>query len=192
MSHTNEHRVDFGIYVLTYPGDYYLSVPLVRSLQHFNPEIPVMIIPGEGFDYDDHPFDVPVMDIPQGFWSQLGHADRKFWCFQGPFERFLYLDADIVCMRSLASLKQRVLAQKAPFIFVTQPIKHEVWSVAAEDSSHPQHQECIGRVHAQLGNVSLLREFDPDFEPFARYTFNDGVFASSRSVLKRSGLPRSA
>lgn len=186
MSGTSEHHDDFGIYVLTYPGDYYLSLPLVRSLQHFNPGIPVMIIPGEGFDHNNHPFDVPVMDIPDGYWGQLGHADRKFLCFQGPFKRFLYLDADIICIRSLETFKQRVLAHKEPFIFVTQPIKHRVWSIAIEDSSHPQHQECTGRVHAQLGNVSLLQEFDPDYKPFARYTFNNGVFASSRLVLSEA------
>ncbi len=188
VSNTSENHREFGIYVLTYPGDYYLSVPLVRSLQYFNPEIPVMIIPGEGFDPHNHPFDVPVMDIPDGYWGQLGHADRKFWCFQGPFERFLYLDADIICIRSLEAFRQRVLAQKEPFIFVTQPIKHEVWSVATEDSSHPQHQECIGRAHAQLGNISLLKEFDPDFKPFARYTFNNGVFASSRLILSEANF----
>ena len=92
---------DFGIYILTYPGDYHLATALIRSLQYFNRNIPIMVIPGEGFNRDDHPFDVPIMTIPEGFWDKLGHGSRKFWCFQGPFEKFLYLDADIICLRSL-------------------------------------------------------------------------------------------
>jgi hypothetical protein len=59
----------FGIYRLAYPGDYYLSSILVRSIQQVSPDIPIMIIPGEGFDLNDHPFDVPVMPIPLGFWA---------------------------------------------------------------------------------------------------------------------------
>lgn len=49
----------FGIYIMTYPGDYQLSTILVRSIQEVSPGMPIMIIPGEGFDLDDHPFDIP-------------------------------------------------------------------------------------------------------------------------------------
>ena len=60
--------VKFGVYVMTYPGDFHLSTILVRSIQQVNPDIPVMIIPGEGFDFNNHPFDVPVMPLPtEGF-----------------------------------------------------------------------------------------------------------------------------
>jgi hypothetical protein len=53
----------FGIYILTYPGDYHLSMILVRSIQQVSPDLPIMIIPGEGFDLNEHPFDIPVMPI---------------------------------------------------------------------------------------------------------------------------------
>lgn len=54
----------FGIYVMTYPGDYHLSKMLVRSIQQVSPGLPIMIISGEGFDLNDHPFDVPILPLP--------------------------------------------------------------------------------------------------------------------------------
>jgi hypothetical protein len=78
-----ERDGQFGVYVLTYPGDFHLSRVLVQSIRHRNSGVPLMIIPGEGFERAEHPFDVPVMPVPGGrFWPTLGHMDRKFWAFQ--------------------------------------------------------------------------------------------------------------
>jgi hypothetical protein len=109
---------EFGIYILTYPGDFHLSGILVRSIQQVSPDIPIMIIPGEGFDRNNHPFDVPIMPEPGGFWAGIGYQDRDFWAFQGPFETFLYMDADTLCVKSLDSLAQRVAGQQGDFIYV--------------------------------------------------------------------------
>jgi hypothetical protein len=47
---------------------------LVQSIRHRNPCVPLMIIPGEGFERAEHPFDVPVIPVPGGrFWPTLGH-----------------------------------------------------------------------------------------------------------------------
>jgi len=59
----------FGVYILSYPGDFHLSLVLVRSIQHVSPGVPVMVIPGEGFERDDHPFVVPIMPVPTGRFS---------------------------------------------------------------------------------------------------------------------------
>src|SRR5919106_151932 len=115
---TIDQTAAFGVYILTYPGDFHLSTILVRSIRGISPGVPIMVIPGEGFDRGDHPFDVPVMAAPTGsFWPELGHMDRKFWAFQGPFETFLYLDADTICTRSLDPLVDRVARQETDFIF---------------------------------------------------------------------------
>ena len=109
----------FGIYILTYPGDFYLSAVLVRSIKRFNPDDPIMIISGEGFDREHHPFDVPIMPEPSGlFWPEVGYQDRKIWAFQGLFETFLYLDADRICTQSLGSLIERIARQKGNFLYV--------------------------------------------------------------------------
>src|SRR5262245_32836658 len=112
-------RTEFGVYILTYPGDFHLSTVLVQSVRYVSPDVPITIIPGEGFDREDHPFDVPIMPEPNGhFWPRLGYQDRKFWAFQGPFERFLYLDADTICTKSLGSLRSRLTQQEDPFIYI--------------------------------------------------------------------------
>ena len=61
-----ERDGQFGVYILTYSGDFHLSRVLVQSIRHHNPGVPLMIIPGEGFERADHPFDVPVMPAPGG------------------------------------------------------------------------------------------------------------------------------
>jgi hypothetical protein len=175
---------DFGIYILTYPGDFHLSSVLVRSIQHVNPDIPIMIIPGEGFD-QGHPFDVPIMPQPVGFWAQMGYMDRCFWAFQGPFENFLYLDADMICTSPLDKLRERLTRQQGPFIYVHPSISDEDWLTLIQDPSHPEHQRYARHVKREIGRGPLDR-FDPDYNIFENYPFNAGLFASRRLVLTES------
>lgn len=174
---------EIGVYLLTYPGDYHLSSALIRSLRHFGCDVPIVIIPGEGVDPDDTPFDVPVMRPPGGFWGELGHADRKFWAFQGPFEKFVYLDADIICTRPIAPFLEGIAEQRGRFLAASIPIADADWRTAVADRSNARHDMCVRRVSSQLGNVDLLAEFDPLFDPYARYPFNSGLFASSRDTI---------
>ncbi len=178
---------DFGIYILTYPGDFHLSTMLVRSIQQVSPDIPIMIIPGEGFDRSDHPFDVPVMPEPPGFWGKIGHQDRDFWAFQGPFETFLYMDADTLCVKSLDSLAKRIAKQQGDFIYVQPWGSDEDWRTIIGDPSHPDHETCLQQVRSEVASDATL-EFDPDHDFFAHRTFNSGVFASRRLAIKESDL----
>lgn len=178
----------FGVYVMTYPGDYHLSTMLVRSIQRVSPQLPVMIIPGEGFDLDDHPFDVPVMSPPtEGFWAEIGHQDRDFWAFQGPFDTFLYLDADTIVVKTLDDLAARISRQEGEFLYIHTWVGDDEWQSAIEDPRHPRHQECRQSVSRDIGRGPLA-EFDPEHDFFARKTFNSGVFAGSRSAIKESDL----
>ena len=174
---------DIGIYVLTYPGDYHLSTALIKSLRHFGCDVPIVVIPGEGVDLADHPFDVPVMPTPEGFWAEMGHADRKFWAFQGPFEKFIYMDSDIVCTRPLAPFISQIRARRGRFLDANLPVGDSDWRAAISDPDNDRHDACVKRVASQLGNVALLSEFDPEFDPYARYPFNSGLFASSRNTI---------
>ncbi len=174
---------DTGIYILTYPGDYHLSKALIRSLKFFNPDIPIMIIPGEGVNRDDHPFDVPLMPTPGGFWEQMKHIDRKFWAFQGPFEKFLYVDADIICTRSIMPFLEQLGQQDGKFINVQMTINDEDWSQSVDNVEHERHELSLQRVRSQIGNVDVLKDFDPDYDPYAHYPFNAGLFASSRLAI---------
>lgn len=177
----------FGIYILTYPGDFHLSTVLVRSIQQVSPGIPVMIIPGEGFDLNNHPFDVPVMPIPTGFWGQIGHQDRDFWAFQGPFETFLYLDADTLVVKSLDDLAARTSRQEDDFIYVQTWTDEERWRAAVNDPSHPDHTRYKEGVRSEFGRGPLA-EFDPDHDFYARSYFNSGAFVSRRLAIKEFDL----
>jgi|APTNR8051073442_1049403.scaffolds.fasta_scaffold00732_16 hypothetical protein len=177
----------FGIYILTYPGDFHLSTVLVHSLREVNPGIPIMIIPGEGFDEGDHPFDVPIMPRPDGFWRQIGHQDRDFWCFQGPFETFLYLDADTLCTGRLDALAARIDALRGNFMLV-QPWRSDAdWRQAVGDPAHPRHGLALKRVASQLGR-GALSAFDPEYDFYAHFPFNSGVFASRRGAITERDL----
>jgi hypothetical protein len=180
----------FGVYILTYPGDFHLSLVLVRSIQHVSPGVSVMIIPGEGFERDDHPFDVPIMPVPTGrFWPELAHMDRKFWAFQGPFETFLYLDADTICTGSLGPLMRRIARQQRDFILVQPWIDDHDWSSVMRDPTHPQHDDYVRHVGSTIGRGPLAR-FDPDHDFFARYPFNAGVFAGRRLAIEEADLAK--
>jgi hypothetical protein len=178
----------FGVYVMTYPGDYHLSTMLVRSIQEVSPDIPIMIIPGEGFDHDNHPFDVPVMPLPTtGFWAEIGHQDRDFWAFQGPFKTFLYLDADTIVVKSLDDLARRIAGQEGDFVYIHDWVEDDKWCSVMRDPQHPEHNEFRQLVSRDIGQ-GPLSEFDPDHDFFAHKTFNSGVFAASRSAIKESDL----
>src|SRR5208283_978229 len=179
----------FGIYVMTYPGDFHLATPLIRSLRYFHPDVPISIIPGEGFNREDHPFDTEILPQPEGFWGTLGHQSRDFWAFQGPFEKFLYLDADLICTGSLSSLFKRIQEQEGHFIFVHIYFDNQAtWEAAIEDKNHPRHEEAKAWVRRGLGNLDLLTQFDADYNPYARTPFNSGIFASSRGSITESNL----
>jgi hypothetical protein len=177
----------FGIYVLTYPGDFHLSIALINSLKNFHPDIPIVIIPGEGFDLNDHPFDEPVMSEPQGFWGKMKHADRKCWVFQGEFEKFLYLDADLICTRSIAPLIDRIMEQEGKFIFVQEETGNSpAWTDAISNDNHERHDHCIAMVWSQLGNPDYIQSFDKHYDPYNRYPFNTGIFASNIHTISES------
>ncbi len=178
----------FGIYILTYPGDFHLSTSLIRSLRYFHPDIQIIIIPGEGFNRNDHPFDVDVLPQPGGFWATLGHQSRDFWAFQGPFDKFIYLDADILCTGSLKPVIERIDSAAGKFLFAHIYFDNQTWKAAIEDEEHAVHERAVSWVRRGLGNPELLTQFDAGYNPYARAPFNSGIFASRRNVITEDDL----
>ncbi len=145
-----------------------------------------MIIPGEGFDRENHPFDVPIMPEPSGsFWPKIGHQDRKVWAFQGPFERFLYLDADTICTKSLDQLMKRTLSQQGDFIYVQPWMDDQSWQSVIRDPCHSKHEQFVQHSISTIGHGPLA-EFDPDHDFLSYHKFNTGVFASRRLAIKEA------
>ncbi len=174
---------------MTYPGDFHLSTTLIRSLRHFHPHVPICIIPGEGFNREDHPFETEILREPDGFWGTLGHQSRDFWAFQGPFEIFLYLDADIICTGSIDSLFTRIQAQEGSFFFAHICFSDQkTWESIIADKDHPMHESAKSWVKRGLGNPELLVRFDADYDPYARSPFNSGIFASRRGAITEADV----
>lgn len=177
---------DFGIYILSYPGDFHLALSLIGSIRYFHPDMPIMVIPGEGYIEGQHPFDVPVMRKPSGYWGELGFIDRKFWAYQGPFEKFLYIDADIICTHSIDRLLQRIHAQQGKFLFANIYYEGDAWTTPVSDPSHLLHQHHLAWVPRALGSLEHMRAFDTSYDPLARCPFNAGIFASSRETFSEA------
>ena len=113
--------------------------------------------------------------------------DRCFWSFQGPFETFLYLDADMICIKPLESLRQRVVQQQGNFIYAHTSISHQEWLVRIQNPDHPEHLKYTRQIKRDIGRDSLML-FDPDYDPFANCPFNAGVFVSRRLAITEFDL----
>jgi hypothetical protein len=142
-----------------------------------------MIIPGDHFDPLDHPFDVPVMEDPGGYFSAMSHIDRKFWAFAGPFERFLYLDADIICVRNFSGFLNRLENTTGKFIYANVYHDPVSWTKIMADPGHPDYALFLAWVRRGLGRIERLLQFDPLYNPLGRSPFNAGLFASGRHVI---------
>ena len=173
----------FGIYILTYPGDFHLSYALIGSIRYLHPDVPICIIPGEGFDYQDHPFDVPILKVPDGYLAKLGYQYLCLWAFKGHFEKFLYLDADMLCLTSLQKLIDKIYSIQSPFFLSEQVIPKEQWDEIIGNPEHEQHVGMRALTSRRIGNVQLLKELDPTYDPYRYFPFNSGIFASSAGAI---------
>jgi hypothetical protein len=179
--------INFGVYILTFPRDYHLAGALINSLKHFAPNVPVMIVPGTGFDILDHPFeDIPVMEIPTDETSRFDYYDRKLWVFNGPFDKFLYMDSDVLCISSFNDLIPKIEAETGPFIYVS--LGKEFFFSEEWINSKTQSAASEFLKSGQLGNVDNIRSFDPSYDFSFKPMFNSGLFASSRQTIGADDL----
>jgi hypothetical protein len=74
------------------------------------------------------------------------------------------------------------------FLCANLPIDDSDWRDAVADPGSALHRTCVDRVSSQLGDAALLAEFDTGFDPFERYPFNSGLFASSRDTIPEAAF----
>lgn len=104
-----------GIYILANTTVTRLAMGLMNSIRRHDPDVPVMLIPYDeqagpvarilARSFGVRPFpDIEWLDemhrrilsfFPSGLFLKSGKL-RKFACWFGPFDRFLYLDCDLV------------------------------------------------------------------------------------------------
>ena len=105
-SFTLENKViDFGIVITCYKGDYFLTKGLMASIKYFLPNIPICIIQDGDFSLDKELniyniiHIVKKADVKNDFLREKCFGSRcsnLIAFFEAPFERFLYLDSDLV------------------------------------------------------------------------------------------------
>lgn len=170
------HENEFGFYILTCPRDYHLALVLINSLKYFHPEIPLAIVPGTGMNLNDHPFkDIPILKSKNNFFRSLNYYDKKFEIFDGPFEKFLYLDSDLLCVKSINKLINEIINENDRFIY-TNLIPDEIELIISETKN--KNREIINS--GQLGKQENIKLFDGNFDFYNFPNFNTGLFATSK------------
>jgi len=124
----------WGVYCLANDAVLDWTLAFLESLRAYNPSTGLVVIP-----FDDRvdrlgalasTYDFALLDLPELFnaLDGIGRAIyptahrgekmfRKFAAFYGPFEHFLFLDADIVVLLALEPLMRRLVEGCADFIF---------------------------------------------------------------------------
>ncbi len=122
----------WGIYTLANDGVFDSAVALFESLHTFAPGLPVRVIPYDdrqqrlaaatrafGYSYFESPAIDALHDLGREFYPDQDFAARgfrKLAAFEGPFERFLFLDSDVVALSPLLPLLESFAASRADLL----------------------------------------------------------------------------
>jgi hypothetical protein len=166
----------FAIYISTMRSDYRLAKALVASLEAFIERPPIIIIPD-----DDHRgdamFGYPTWRPEDSRVAALVGYYKKLRIFWGPAKRFVHLDADQLALRDPVPWIRTVIDKRGPFFIANR--KLGMW---------PEWEGGDDRKRARIfslrvGDISLISEFDPQFDWQTRYPLNSGEFAASRDAV---------
>jgi len=166
----------FGIYVKTFKPDHYLAKVLMASIRHYAPGVDITLIPDDGFTAPML-WGEKVMNVDDPFLLGLKGYYKKLWVFFGPYERFIYLDADMLVLRPLDRLVERVMNQTRPFCCVCAETK--VLAALAEGDAETRDRI----IRKTIGDARLLESFDRSYRFRDVFPFNSGFFATDRSVV---------
>ena len=122
----------WGIYTLANDGVFDSALALFESLQTFAPGMSVRVIPyderqqrlsaatsGFGYSYFESPAIAALHDLGREFYPTQDFAARgfrKLAAFEGPFERFLFLDSDVLALSPLPALFESFAASRADLL----------------------------------------------------------------------------
>lgn len=122
----------WGAFTLANDRVFDSALALFESLQTFAPGLPLRIIPYDerqdrlapaarrfGYEYFESPAAETLHRLGQEFFPTEDFAARvfrKLACFEGPFERFLFVDSDVVALGHLAPLFRAIEASGADLV----------------------------------------------------------------------------
>jgi hypothetical protein len=163
---------DFGIVLTTYVGDFYLTKGLLASIKKFAPELPICIIQdgdfplGEALNTYNISHVIKKKDVKNDFLRDNCFGSRctnmiAFW--ESPFEKFLYLDSDLVLW---GNILRHINIEEADFFY---------------NEPHEPYNEKIYKT--QYFDYERLFDFVEKFNWQQCHFFNAGVFIGKRGIL---------
>lgn len=165
-----------GIYIKTFNRDQHHALALVASVRRHAPGVPVLLIAGDrDFRARIKGVDCLVGDHTRD--SRLVGYYGKLRCFLGPFERFVYMDADMIALEGLESLLEDIRKREGDF-FVTcmeNKIRRQM-----DSAGMAERRKIVAR---HVGDLELIREFDNDYQPDSVVPFNSGMFAATKTAI---------
>lgn len=168
--------MSFGIYIKTFKPDYHLAKALISSIRTFTSDTPIIIIPDDDFTKASL-WGYEALVLRDSFSQSLRGYYKKLWAFLGPFDRFLYLDADMLCLRDPKPLLDWIQTTSKPFFGVCRESKIRL----VHEGEDNEQRLRICQDH--IGDANLLKEFDPNYSITKSFPFNSGLFASTRDYL---------
>ncbi len=108
-------RISFGVYILANDRILDITLAFLNSFRKFNPDTPVCLIPFRSditeleklqetyhfFIYNNPEVLALADQISLLFHSTVTGHYRKLACWHGPFEKFIYMDVDMVVLKNL-------------------------------------------------------------------------------------------
>ena len=156
---------DFCIYLATYPGDYQYAKVASQSIRYFcGDDVPIILVKDGDFDtsqLESLP-NISSLDsrgMPDITRCFLRHMNKLKLFYDQRYERFLYLDADIVLVGDILALPYRDIDFYVP--------------VTYENLTDSQTRRNVSYLVLDLDQLAL---YDPDFPQDAMISFNTGAF----------------
>jgi hypothetical protein len=125
-------RATWGAFTLANDAVADSALALFESLERFAPGLPLRVIPyddrqdllapivrGFGHAYFDSPEVEALHRLGESYYPQQEFAARgfrKLAAFDGPFERFLFVDSDVVALSPLAPLFDAITSARADLV----------------------------------------------------------------------------
>jgi len=171
----------FGIYIKTHKPHYYLCKVLIASLRYYAPWVDITIIPDDNYD-DDTIWGEKVLTSKEPFFHELKYFLGVFRVFFGPYDRFLFIDADQMAIRPLDSLINKIKQQEKPF-FIADRNKGVVNIL--ENGSE---EDKLKMYNERLGDITLFEELDPKFNYKELFPVSGGNFATHKDFISVDSL----
>lgn len=168
---------NFGIILTCYKGDYFLTKGLLASIHYFLPSIPICIIQDGDFSLDKErevyniSHIVKKEDVKNDFLREKCFGSRcsnLIAFFEAPFEKFLYLDSDLVLW---GDILKNLDIDEIEFI---------------HNEPHEKYTERI--VKEQYFDFDELFAFTEYFNWKECHLFNSGVFIAKKNIFKFAEL----